>query len=88
MKYRLLGRTGLYVSEICLGTMTYGGKGGWASIGKLGFSDVQSQIKTAFEAGVNFINTANVYSEGESKNLVGEALAKLGLPRDELVKVA
>ena len=85
MKYRLLGRTGLFVSEICLGTMTYGGKGRWAPIGKLGLSDVQSQIKTAFDAGVNFIDTANVYSEGESESLVGEALAKLGLPRDELV---
>ena len=85
MKYRLLGRTGLFVSEICLGTMTYGGKGRWAPIGKLGLSDVQSQIKTAFDAGVNFIDTANVYSEGESESLVGDALAKVGLPRDELV---
>ena len=85
MKYRLLGRTGLFVSEICLGTMTYGGKGRWAPIGKLGLSDVHAQIKTAFDAGVNFIDTANVYSEGESESLVGEALAKLGLPRDELV---
>ncbi|MEO6024927.1 MAG: aldo/keto reductase [Burkholderiales bacterium] len=85
MKYRLLGRTGLFVSDICLGTMTFGGKGRWAPIGTLGLSDVQSQIKTAFDAGVNFIDTANVYSEGESESLVGEALAKLGLPRDELV---
>jgi aryl-alcohol dehydrogenase-like predicted oxidoreductase len=85
MNYRLLGRTGLYVSDICLGTMTYGGKGRWAPIGKLGLSEVQSQIKAAFDAGVNFIDTANVYSEGESERLVGEALGKLGLPRDELV---
>ena len=85
MHYRLLGRTGLYVSEICLGTMTYGGKGRWAPIGQLGLQDVQDQIKTAFDAGVNFIDTANVYSEGVSEGLTGEALAKLGLPRDELV---
>jgi aryl-alcohol dehydrogenase-like predicted oxidoreductase len=65
--------------------MTYGGKGRWAPIGKLGLTDVQSQIKAAFDAGVNFIDTANVYSEGESERLVGEALGKLGLPRDELV---
>lgn len=84
MKYRLLVRTGLFVSEVSSGTMNYGGKGRWATIGKLGLSDAQSQIKTAFDAGVNFIDTANVYSEGESENLVGEALAKLGLPRDEL----
>ena len=85
MHYRLLGRTGLFVSDICLGTMTYGGKGRWAPIGKLGLPEVQSQIKAAFDAGVNFIDTANVYSEGESERLVGEALNKLGLPRNELV---
>jgi len=85
MRYRLLGRTGLYVSEICLGTMTYGGKGRWAPIGRLGLPEVQAQIKAAFDAGVNFIDTANVYSEGESESLTGLALAKLGLPREDLV---
>jgi aryl-alcohol dehydrogenase-like predicted oxidoreductase len=85
MRYRLLGRTGLYVSEICLGTMTYGGKGRWAPIGRLGLDEAQAQIKWAFDAGVNFIDTANVYSEGESEKLVGEALAKLALPREDLV---
>jgi aryl-alcohol dehydrogenase-like predicted oxidoreductase len=85
MRYRLLGRTGLFVSEICLGTMTYGGKGRWAPIGQLGLPEVQAQIKAAFDAGVNFIDTANVYSEGESERLVGEALARLGLPREDLV---
>jgi len=85
MRYRLLGRTGLYVSEICLGTMTYGGKGRWEVVGRLGLAEAQAQIKAAFEAGVNFIDTANVYSEGQSESLVGEALAKLGLPREDLV---
>jgi aryl-alcohol dehydrogenase-like predicted oxidoreductase len=85
MRYRLLGRTGLFVSEICLGAMTYGGKGRWAPIGRLGLPEVQAQIKAAFDAGVNFIDTANVYSEGESERLVGEALASLGLPREDLV---
>ena len=85
MRYRLLGRTGLYVSEICLGTMTYGGKGRWAPIGQLGVADAQAQIKAAFDAGVNFIDTANVYSEGDSERIVGEALAKLKLPREDLV---
>src|SRR5512134_2942216 len=85
MRYRLLGRTGLYVSEICLGTMTYGGKGRWEVVGKLGLDAAQAQLKAAFDAGVNFIDTANVYSEGESEKLVGEALARLGLPREELV---
>ena len=85
MRYRLLGRTGLYVSEICLGTMTYVGKGRWEPIGQLGLDDAQAQIKSAFDAGVNFIDTANVYSEGESEKLVGQALARLGLPREDLV---
>jgi len=85
MRYRLLGRTGLYVSEICLGTMTYGGKGRWEVVGTLGVAEAQAQIKAAFDAGVNFIDTANVYSEGESEKIVGAALAKLGLPREDLV---
>jgi aryl-alcohol dehydrogenase-like predicted oxidoreductase len=85
MHYRLLGRTGLYVSEVCLGTMTYGGKGRWEVVGRLGLPEVQAQIKFAFDAGVNFIDTADVYSEGESESLVGQALAKLGLPREDLV---
>jgi aryl-alcohol dehydrogenase-like predicted oxidoreductase len=85
MRYRLLGRTGLYVSEICLGTMTYGGKGRWEVVGTLGVAEAQAQIKAAFDAGVNFVDTANVYSEGESEKIVGAALAKLGLPREDLV---
>jgi len=85
MRYRLLGRTGLYVSEICLGTMTYGGKGRWAPIGRLGVTEAQAQIKAAFDAGINFIDTANVYSEGDSERIVGEALANLKLPREDLV---
>jgi len=85
MRYRLLGRTGLFVSEICLGAMTYGGKGRWEVVGRLGLPEAQAQIKAAFDAGVNFIDTANVYSEGESESIVGKALAGLGLPREDLV---
>jgi aryl-alcohol dehydrogenase-like predicted oxidoreductase len=85
MRYRLLGRTGLYVSEICLGTMTYGGKGRWEVVGRLGVPDAQAQVKAAFGAGVNFIDTANVYSEGDSETILGQALGKLGLPREDLV---
>lgn len=85
MRYRLLGRTGLYVSEICLGTMTYGGKGRWEVVGRLGVADAQTQIKAAFDAGVNLIDTADVYSEGDSETIVGEALANLRLPREDWV---
>ena len=85
MNYRLLGRTGLFVSEICLGTMTWGGKGRFQIVGKLGLEDAKAQLRTAFDAGVNFVDTADVYSEGESERLLGRALRELGLPREELV---
>ncbi|MEW6429254.1 MAG: aldo/keto reductase [Thermodesulfobacteriota bacterium] len=85
MKYRLLGQTGLYVSELCLGTMTYGSAGFWAVMGGLGQEAVATQLKYAFDQGINFIDTANVYSLGQSEKLVGQAIRDLGLPRDELV---
>jgi aryl-alcohol dehydrogenase-like predicted oxidoreductase len=85
MRYNLLGRTGLYVSELCLGTMTFGGKGYWEVIGKLGGTEVEGIVGAALDAGVNFIDTADVYSEGESEKLVGGALAALGRPRDQVV---
>jgi len=86
MKYRLLGNTGLYVSELCLGTMTFGSAGGfWDVMGSLKQDAVTAQLKRAFEAGINFIDTANVYSFGQSEALVGQAIKDLGLPRDQLV---
>jgi aryl-alcohol dehydrogenase-like predicted oxidoreductase len=85
MKYRLLGQTGLYVSELCLGTMTYGSAGFWEVMGGLDQAAVDEQINYAFDQGVNFIDTANVYSLGQSEELVGRTLARLGLPRDQLV---
>jgi aryl-alcohol dehydrogenase-like predicted oxidoreductase len=85
MKYRLLGRTGLYVSELCLGTMTFGDQGFWKVMGGLGQEAVNTLVKQSFDAGVNFIDTANVYSLGVSETLTGAAIKSLGLPRDELV---
>ncbi len=86
MKYNVLGRTGLYVSQICLGTMTYGGSNGiWGLIGKMDQSEVNQHIKMALSAGVNFIDTANVYSLGESEQLLGQALQDLKVNRDDLV---
>lgn len=85
MKYKRLGRTGLYVSEICLGTMTYGGRGFWQVIGKLGLDEVRAQLTLALERGVNFLDTADIYHEGESERLVGEAIAAMGLDRSQLV---
>ena len=85
MKYRLLGRTGLYVSELCLGTMTFGSEGFWKVMGGLDQPAVNELVKQAFDAGVNFIDTANVYSLGQSELRTGQAIKDLGLPRDELV---
>jgi len=85
MKTKALGRSGLYVSEICLGTMTFGGKGFWKVVGELGASTVDRLVGKALDAGVNFFDTANVYSEGESERLLGESLARLARPRDQVV---
>lgn len=85
MRYRLLGRTGLYVSELCLGTMTFGGQGFWKVMGGLTKDAVTALVKQAFDAGVNFVDTANVYSLGESEALTGNAIKSLGLPRDQIV---
>ncbi len=83
MKYRLLGRTGLLVSELCLGTMTFGGRGYWEAIGRLGQELVNDIVACALDSGINFIDTANVYSYGESERLLGKALE--GRPRDRIV---
>jgi aryl-alcohol dehydrogenase-like predicted oxidoreductase len=86
MKYNLLGNTGLKVSELCLGTMTFGGQGGiWTNIGKLDQQAVDNQLKTALDAGINFIDTANVYSEGLSERLTGQAIRNTGAGRHDLV---
>jgi aryl-alcohol dehydrogenase-like predicted oxidoreductase len=85
MHYRLLGKTGLYVSELCLGTMTFGGKGYWEAIGKLTVSEAEALIGTALDRGVNFIDTADVYSEGEAEKHLGAALAALNRPRDQII---
>lgn len=85
MKYNLLGNTGLKVSELCLGTMTFGGKGIWTAIGTLEQQAVDNLVKTAVNAGINFIDTANVYSEGLSEELTGKAIRNLGLKRDDIV---
>ncbi|MEJ0033700.1 MAG: aldo/keto reductase [Bacteroidota bacterium] len=86
MRYNLLGNTGLKVSELCLGTMTFGGNDGiWANIGKLDQQEVDSQLKTALNAGINFIDTANVYSAGISEHLTGQAIRNIGANRHDLV---
>src|SRR5450631_501742 len=85
MKYNLLGKTGLKVSELCLGTMTFGGKGRFKAIGSLGQDSVDTLVKRAIDGGINFIDTANVYSEGMSEELTGQSIRNLGLHRDDLI---
>jgi len=85
MKYNFLGNTGLLVSEICFGTMTFGGKGMWEAIGEAQQEEVNSLMKEVVDSGINFIDTANVYSYGESEKLLGQSIIDLGLNRSELV---
>ena len=75
MNYRLLADTGVFVSELCLGAMTFGGKGGmWETIGGLPQKEVDKLIGAALDAGINFIDTADVYASGESEEMTGKAL--------------
>ena len=74
MEYRLLGRSGLKVSVLTLGTMTMGGRGNFAKVGEVGLAEAKRQIDTVIDAGVNLIDTADVYSTGGSEEIIGEAL--------------
>ncbi|HEY5290030.1 MAG TPA: aldo/keto reductase [Caulobacteraceae bacterium] len=88
MKYNQLGRTGLYVSEICLGTMTFGGgadAGIWKAIGSLDQTVVDDIVSRSLAAGVNFFDTADIYSFGESERRLGHAFKNLGVKRSDVV---
>ena len=86
MRIKPLGRTGLFVSELCLGTMTFGGgEGIWSQIGDLNQADSERLVGQAIDAGVNFIDTADVYSGGLSEQITGQALKNLKVPRDSVV---
>lgn len=85
MKYNFLGNTGVVVSEICFGTMTFGGNGFWESIGKQQQDEVNQLMKVVVDSGINFIDTANVYSFGESERLLGQSIKDLGFNRNDLV---
>jgi aryl-alcohol dehydrogenase-like predicted oxidoreductase len=85
MRYKTLGPTGLVVSEICLGTMTFGGDGFWKAIGSQPQAEADALVRCAFDAGVNFFDTANIYSNGLSEEMLGVAIRNLGLQADEIV---
>ncbi|KAA0112441.1 aldo/keto reductase [Methylobacterium sp. P1-11] len=86
MYQKKLGNTGLFVSELCLGTMTFGGGAGmWRQIGALDQAEAGRLVGRALEAGINFIDTADVYAEGLSEQITGQALRDLKVPRDSVV---
>jgi aryl-alcohol dehydrogenase-like predicted oxidoreductase len=86
MRYNPLGRTGLFVSELCLGTMTFGGGAGiWGQIGDLQQGEAERLVGQALDAGINFIDTADVYAGGLSEQITGQALRNLKVPREKVV---
>ncbi len=84
MKYNQLGNTGILVSELCFGTMTFYGKGYWEHIGKVQQDDATKLIKMSIDGGINFFDTANAYSEGMSERLLGGAFKTLGITRSQV----
>jgi len=82
MKTRFLGNTGVRVSELCFGAMTFGGKGYWKNIGQVEQKEADELVNIAIEGGINFFDTADVYSEGRSEEILGKAL---GSKRKDIV---
>ena len=85
MRYNQLGRTGMLVSELCLGTMTFGGEGLFKAIGQVQQDEADQLLKTAIDAGINFVDTANVYSNGLSEQITGQAIRNIGVKREDVV---
>lgn len=86
MKMRQLGHSGLFVSELCLGTMTFGGSNDmWSMIGQLRQPEADRIVETALKGGINFIDTANIYATGASEEILGQSLKNLGVAREEVV---
>jgi aryl-alcohol dehydrogenase-like predicted oxidoreductase len=85
MRMRKLGPSGLLVSEICLGTMTFGGRGFWTAVGTLDQGTADRIVGRALDQGVNFLDTADVYSEGLSEEITGRAMKNSGRKRSDIV---
>ncbi|MEM8908463.1 MAG: aldo/keto reductase [Bacteroidota bacterium] len=77
MKYHNLGNTGLLVSELCLGAMTFGGQGIWKAIGQQSQQEATRLMAIAIDHGLNFFDNANAYSEGQAEEIMGHALREL-----------
>jgi aryl-alcohol dehydrogenase-like predicted oxidoreductase len=74
VEYRTLGASGLRVSVLTMGTMTFGGQGGFANVGSTGVDEARRQVDLCLEAGINLIDTADVYSDGLSEEILGQVL--------------
>jgi aryl-alcohol dehydrogenase-like predicted oxidoreductase len=86
MEYKTLGNTGLLVSNLCLGTMTFhGGEGIWKAIGSVDQAGADALIRASIDAGINFFDTADVYSDGESEKTLGQSLKNLNITRKDVV---
>jgi aryl-alcohol dehydrogenase-like predicted oxidoreductase len=86
MKYATLGNTGLLVSKLCFGTMTFGdGRGMFKAIGAVGQAAADELVKTSIENGINFFDTADIYTEGESEKILGQSLKNLKIARQHVV---
>jgi aryl-alcohol dehydrogenase-like predicted oxidoreductase len=93
MQYKTLGDTGLMVSTLCLGTMTFGGEQDtamadariWKMIGGTGQAEADALVKASIDAGINFFDTADVYSGGQSEKTLGQALKNLNIRRSDVV---
>jgi aryl-alcohol dehydrogenase-like predicted oxidoreductase len=85
MKYNNLSNTGLLVSELCFGAMTFGGVGRWTAIGQQTQDDANTLIKIALDHGINFFDNANAYSGGLAEEIMGSALKQLNVQRDLVV---
>jgi aryl-alcohol dehydrogenase-like predicted oxidoreductase len=86
MKYKTLGNTGLLVSQICLGTMTFGpGRGTYGHIGNVDQKGADELVKASIDAGINLFDTADVYSEGESETMLSQSFRNLGISRKDFV---
>src|SRR5207253_3705446 len=83
MKHKVLGRTGMKVSELCLGTMTFGEK--FFNIGVVNQAGANTMVARSLAAGINFFDTADVYSYGESETILGQALKDAGVARDKVI---
>jgi aryl-alcohol dehydrogenase-like predicted oxidoreductase len=86
MEYTSLGNTGLLVSRLCFGTMTFGdGRGIFKAIGAQGQAEADVLVKTSIDGGINFFDTADVYTEGESEKILGQSLKNLKIVRKDVV---